>query len=855
MHESIDKAAADSAVRASPATGLSETTNNASAGLQAAEVRGHLGGEQVQAAADMGLAGPAQRFPYQEPIQRAFGAHRLDGANAVVGGPAREACAALGAEAYTKGDRVGFAAQPDLHTAAHEAAHVVQQRAGVQVPGGMGQSGDRYEQNADAVADRVVRGQSAASLLGNPGTDASAGSSAVQLKGGFGKIKDAADKIKNATDKYDKGKKSAKGASAKRDAVSLANLMTVSNASIYQLPPGFDVKSQLGLILNHALVIGVDLPKAVKTGVVLDAMTLRVLQEFGVAKGQSAGGKTFKQWHAIIKKGITTGSPGWAKKPDAQGQVTLGISLASLPYLPPPPKHIVEKLVQAEVRQVVQTDITNKANFLNFYMKNRDMKSRLQAFWGATVAVRTQLFQQFVSKDPHKLFAKIEGQAVALARSQGLVSKIMQPKTQKSATARLHSLLINLATPLRGKFLTSLIQQGEPGWWVKLLAKMNSTKLPEHLMVESQVRKELAGRRPQEYFPTTPKEANKCKADAAKATPINHFFFRKEVRQKAGVVFKYVPVRQCGTDPHNVYFMIENRIFAQKKAYFKQDLKNAGKFKKPSDLKDMGDWLKDFYDKWNTPTDMFVQAYSKQILAQQNAILTAIKAITGQNMPKTAKLLMDNFPKISWKWTDLLNPLGSAKEKIAKLATGVRDHDKLGECAKNVAVILTGINAKKPTSAYTKLAAKSEYKDAIAELKANKAGQQKLGMLIGRISAGTNAVSLILNPQRRENVLKDLMRSEYFGQAKGNTASQVSDSYAVVRTAKGARRKWNAKQGTPPTGMFRARNGELVLTHRSQVLILSGKGKDVRVAPCTKDGIRLRIAGWESVYTRRSNLR
>ncbi|MEO1271891.1 MAG: hypothetical protein AAFX99_27670 [Myxococcota bacterium] len=43
---------------------------------------------------------------------------------------------------------------------------MVQQRAGaVQLKGGIGQVGDRYEQHADAVADKVVRGESAESLL------------------------------------------------------------------------------------------------------------------------------------------------------------------------------------------------------------------------------------------------------------------------------------------------------------------------------------------------------------------------------------------------------------------------------------------------------------------------------------------------------------------------------------------------------------------------------------------------------------------------------------------------------------------------------------------------------------------
>ncbi|HEX3474476.1 MAG TPA: hypothetical protein VHT91_05510 [Kofleriaceae bacterium] len=46
-----------------------------------------------------------------------------------------------------------------------EAAHVVQQRGGVQLKGGVDQPGDASEQHADAIADTVVAGRSAAPLL------------------------------------------------------------------------------------------------------------------------------------------------------------------------------------------------------------------------------------------------------------------------------------------------------------------------------------------------------------------------------------------------------------------------------------------------------------------------------------------------------------------------------------------------------------------------------------------------------------------------------------------------------------------------------------------------------------------
>ncbi len=58
-----------------------------------------------------------------------------------------------------------FAGTPNLRVAAHEATHVIQQRGGVQLTGGIGKVGDVYEQQAEAVADRVMAGQPAVDLL------------------------------------------------------------------------------------------------------------------------------------------------------------------------------------------------------------------------------------------------------------------------------------------------------------------------------------------------------------------------------------------------------------------------------------------------------------------------------------------------------------------------------------------------------------------------------------------------------------------------------------------------------------------------------------------------------------------
>lgn len=117
---------------------------------------------------DLALAGVSHAgtaFPHREKIQASFGTHDISGLRASVGGPAREANQLLGSDAFAVGDRAGFAAAPDLHTAAHEAAHNVQQRGGVSLAGGVGRAGDAYESHADQVADRVVRGESAQEML------------------------------------------------------------------------------------------------------------------------------------------------------------------------------------------------------------------------------------------------------------------------------------------------------------------------------------------------------------------------------------------------------------------------------------------------------------------------------------------------------------------------------------------------------------------------------------------------------------------------------------------------------------------------------------------------------------------
>jgi len=120
---------------------------------------------QVHAAAARGTTTPTTELPYADQIQRSFGRHDISGIKAHVGGDAAASARTMGAEAYATGNHVVLGRGTDLHTVAHEAAHVVQQRGGVQLKSGVGEVEDQHEQHADAVADRVARGESTEALL------------------------------------------------------------------------------------------------------------------------------------------------------------------------------------------------------------------------------------------------------------------------------------------------------------------------------------------------------------------------------------------------------------------------------------------------------------------------------------------------------------------------------------------------------------------------------------------------------------------------------------------------------------------------------------------------------------------
>lgn len=136
----------------------------------------------IRDAAEAGTRSAGETLPFVDTIQRSFGSFDVSSVAAHADVPASQAARAMGATAFARGEHVAFARAPSLHTAAHEAAHVIQHRA---VGGEVGGAGDREERIADAVADRVVTGQSSEALLAGyvraaPG--APRGANAVHLK-------------------------------------------------------------------------------------------------------------------------------------------------------------------------------------------------------------------------------------------------------------------------------------------------------------------------------------------------------------------------------------------------------------------------------------------------------------------------------------------------------------------------------------------------------------------------------------------------------------------------------------------------------------------------------------------------
>gem|GEM_PF-5231148 len=132
----------------------------------------------VHEAAALGTSGAGAKLPDADKIQQSFGSYDISNVQAHTDNAVTQGSRAMGADAYATGNHVVLGAGgKDLHTQAHEAAHVVQQQQGVSLSGGVGKAGDAYEQQADAVADRVVQGKSAEDLFGQMG---GGGEAAVQ---------------------------------------------------------------------------------------------------------------------------------------------------------------------------------------------------------------------------------------------------------------------------------------------------------------------------------------------------------------------------------------------------------------------------------------------------------------------------------------------------------------------------------------------------------------------------------------------------------------------------------------------------------------------------------------------------
>lgn len=119
----------------------------------------------VMATAALGVSGVGQELPFRRDMEAAFECSFAD-VRVHSDAAAVRTNRLLGAEAYTFGNQIALAsASPSRGLIAHELAHIVQQRAGVRLQGGVGAAGDGREHQADAVAGAVAAGRSVAGLL------------------------------------------------------------------------------------------------------------------------------------------------------------------------------------------------------------------------------------------------------------------------------------------------------------------------------------------------------------------------------------------------------------------------------------------------------------------------------------------------------------------------------------------------------------------------------------------------------------------------------------------------------------------------------------------------------------------
>jgi hypothetical protein len=126
--------------------------------VQLREADGTEAATDVHAAAVAVIETPNAELPHRGRLESSFGVD-LSGVQAHMGGEAGAYAEAMGAEAYATGDHFVLPESPSVHLVAHEVAHVLPQRDGVLLAGGVGQAGDPYERAADAAADAVERGE------------------------------------------------------------------------------------------------------------------------------------------------------------------------------------------------------------------------------------------------------------------------------------------------------------------------------------------------------------------------------------------------------------------------------------------------------------------------------------------------------------------------------------------------------------------------------------------------------------------------------------------------------------------------------------------------------------------------
>jgi len=150
-----------------------EAVQQRSAGKKRSNKTGKL---SVVKQANEGLQNAHSPLPHQRRIQKSFGHHDISDVRTEIGGSAGRASKNIGALAYASGNKIGFRRTPSLHLAAHEAAHTVQQRSGLKLPGNVGKPGDPWERHADQVADAVVSGESAEPILDSVAPPANAAS-------------------------------------------------------------------------------------------------------------------------------------------------------------------------------------------------------------------------------------------------------------------------------------------------------------------------------------------------------------------------------------------------------------------------------------------------------------------------------------------------------------------------------------------------------------------------------------------------------------------------------------------------------------------------------------------------------